>query len=96
MINISAGINRELGRHMEAFIMASDLLGKFYVIWSQFSAEIEAFQLHLAIMTYGEGAGAAGKTECWAVVLTMVRVIWRELSKVRVEADAVYGSENLT
>ena len=95
MINISAGINRELGRHMEAFIMASDLLGKFYVIWYQFSAEIEAFQLHLAIMTYGEGAGAAGKAERWTVVLTIVQVIWRELRKVRLDTETEYGLENL-
>ena len=43
-----------------------------------------------------EGAGAAGKVECWTVVLTMVRVIWRELRKVRVEAETAYGSENPT
>ena len=96
MINISAGINREMGRHMEACILASDFLGKFYVIWYQFSAEIEAFQLHLAIMNYGEGAGAAGKAECWNVVLTIVQVIWRELRKVRLEAETAYVSDNLT
>ena len=44
--------------------------------------------------TYGEGAGAAGKAECWTLVLTMVRVIWRGLIKVRVEEETVYGSEN--
>ena len=75
MINISAGTNRELGIHMEACILASELLGKFDVLWYQLSAEIEAFQLHLVIMTYGEGEGATGKAECWTVFLTIVQVI---------------------
>ena len=45
---------------------------------------------------YGEGEGAAGKAECWTIVLTMVQVIWRDLRKVRVEAEMAYGSENPT
>ena len=36
------------------------------------------------------------KAEFWTVVLTVVRVIWRELRKVRVEAEMAYGSDNLT
>ena len=35
-------------------------------------------------------------SEFWTVVLTMVWVIWRELRKVRVEAETVYGSDNPT
>ena len=45
---------------------------------------------------YGEGAGTDGKAECWTVVITMVRVIWKERRKVRVEAETAYGSENQT
>ena len=58
--------------------------------------EIEAFQLQLVTTTYGEGAGESGMSEFWTVVLTMVWVIWRELRKVRVEAETVYGSDNPT
>ena len=35
------------------------------------------------------------KAEFWTVVLTVVRVIWRELRKVRVEAETAYVSEKL-
>ena len=45
------------------------------MFWSQLFADIEAFQLHLVKTTYGEGAGAVGKAECWTLVLTIVRVI---------------------
>ena len=46
---------------MEARLLESELPGKFGVFWSQLAAEIEAFQLHLVIPTYGEGAGVLGK-----------------------------------
>ena len=76
---------------MEARLLASELLGKFGVFWYQLDAEIEAFQLHSVTMTYGAGAVATGKSECRTVVLTMIRVIWRDISKVRVEAEMEYG-----
>ena len=76
-------------------MLASDMLGKCGVLWYQLAAEIEAFQLHLVPTTYGEGAASADKAECWTVVLTMVFVIWRELSKVRVDAEIVYCYDNL-
>ena len=47
--------------------------------------------MHLVNTTHGEGVVAAGTTEFWNVVLTMVRVIWRDLGKVRVEAETAYG-----
>ena len=58
------------------------------------AAEIEAFQLHFVTTNYGEVLVASGKAHYWMVVLTMVRVIWRELRKVWVEADPAYGSDN--
>ena len=81
---------------MEARLLASEFLEKIGVFWSQLTAGVEAFQLHLVTKTYGEGSGAAGKEECWTLVLTMVRVIWRELRKVRLVAEMAYGSDNLT
>ena len=51
---------------------------------------------HLVKTTYGEGLGTEWKAECWTVVFIMVRVIWRELCKIRVEAETVYGSYNPT
>ena len=81
---------------MEAGILASELLGKCGVFWYQLDVEIEAFRLHLITTTYGEGEGAAVKAYCWTVFLTMIRVIWRELRKVREEAETAYGSEKPT
>ena len=52
------------------------------------------FQLHLVTMNYGEGEGEAGKVECFTVVLNMVRVTWRYLRKIEVEAEMEYGSDN--
>ena len=95
-LKLNAGINRELGHHMEARLLASGLLGKCGVLWQQLATKIEAFQLHLLTTTYGEGAGAAGKSDFWTVVLTMVRVICMELWMVRVEAETAYGTENPT
>ena len=43
--------------------------------------------------TYGEGTLVSGKAECWTLVLNMVQVIWRDMSKFRVEADTEYGSD---
>ena len=34
-----------------------------------------------------------GKSECFTVVLTVVRVIWCDLRKVLVEAETAYGSD---
>ena len=34
----------------------------------------------------------AGNVKCCTVVLTMDRVIWLDMRKVRVEAEAAYGS----
>ena len=61
ILKLNGGIHQELGRHMEARLLESELPGKFGVFWSQLAAEIEAFQLHLVIPTYGEGAGVLGK-----------------------------------
>ena len=33
-LNLNSGINRELGRHMEARLLASEFLGKCGVFWS--------------------------------------------------------------
>ena len=49
---------------MEARMLKSEFLGNCGVFWYQHAAEIEAFQMHLVKMTYGEGSGAAGKLEC--------------------------------
>ena len=65
ILNINAVINRDLGHHMKAQLLASKLLGKCGVFWSQLAAEIESFKLHLVTITYGEGSGVAGKAECW-------------------------------
>ena len=37
-LNIQPGINRELGRHMEARLLVSELLGKCSVLWYQLAA----------------------------------------------------------
>ena len=36
---------------------------------------------------------ASGRAEFWTVVFTMVRLVLRELIKVRVEAETAYGLE---
>ena len=74
-LKLNAGINRELGRHMEERLLASEFLVKCGVFWSQLASTIEAFQIHLVTTTYGEGVGAEGKAECWTSVLTMICVI---------------------
>ena len=78
---------------MEDKLLARKLLGKCGVLWSHFVAEIEAFQIHMVTTTYREVEMAAVRSECWTVVITMVRVIWRDLRKVRVEAETAYFSE---
>ena len=78
---------------METKFLSCELLGKRGVLWSRLAADIEAIQMHLVTTTCREGDMAAGIEECCTVVLTMVRVIWRELRKVRVEAETSYGLE---
>ena len=74
--------------------MASELLGKRGVFWSQLAAEIEAFQLNFVTTTYEKGGVAVGKAECWTLVLTMVLVIWKGLRNVRLEVETSYVSKN--
>ena len=56
-------------------------------------AEIEDFHIHLVTITYGETELSAGKSECWTVVLTMVRLIWREIRKVLMDLETEHGLE---
>ena len=77
----------------EAKFLSCEFLGKRGLLWSHLAAEIEAIQIHLVTTTCREVDMAAGKAECCTVVLTMVRVICRELRKVRVEAETAYGLE---
>ena len=39
-LKLQAGINREMGRHMEARLLDSELLGICGMFWSQLTAEI--------------------------------------------------------
>ena len=47
---------------MEAWLLEIELLGKCGMFWYQLVTEIEAFQLHLVTIPYGEVALVAGKT----------------------------------
>ena len=78
--------------HIEAILIAIKLLSKCGFFWDQMAAEVEAFHLHLVTTTYGEAVLSAGGAEIWTLVLTMVRVIWRELRKLQVELETAYGS----
>ena len=42
-------------------------------------------------MIYGYSVPATSKSDCWTVVLAIVRVIWNELKKAQVEAYMAYG-----
>ena len=44
--------------------------------------------MHLATTTYVDHAMAAENSDCQTSVHTMVHVIWHDLKKVRVEAEA--------
>ena len=74
--------------------MASDLLEKCGVFKTQMADEVEVFHLHLVATTSGESVYSAGRSEFWTVVIITMRVIWRELSKVQVESETAYGSED--
>ena len=76
---------------MKVRLLASEIIIKCGVFWSQPAAEIEVFHLHLITTTYRDAISGSGKSECWLVVLTMVRVICRELRKVRVQLETDFG-----
>ena len=48
----------------------------------------------LVTTTYGDVSMAAVKAKCWMVLITMVRIIWRDIRKVRVEVETAYGYDN--
>ena len=50
--------------------------------------------MNLVTKTYGDGAMAAGKADCWTVMLTMVRTICKEIRNFRVESETVYGFDD--
>ena len=76
---------------MEARLLVSEILGKFSILWSHLAAYIKDFHLHLVTTIYGDAISGSSKSECWMVVLTMVRVIWRYLRKVRFKSETAYG-----
>ena len=78
--------------HTEVRLLESNILIKCGVFWDQMASEEEASHLHLFTTTYGESVLSSGRAECWSVVLTMMRVLWRELRKVRVDSETMYGS----
>ena len=53
--------------------------------------EVEAFYLNFVTTTYGETASTAAKSEFWILALTIMKVICKELGKVRVDSDTAYG-----
>ena len=55
------------------------------------SSEVEDFHIYLVTTTYGEAVSSAGRAYCFILVLTMMRVIWRDLRKVRLESEMSYG-----
>ena len=55
---------------------------------------MEAFHLHLVTTTHGEAVYSTVRAELLTVILTMMRVIWRELRKVRVDSETSYVSED--
>ena len=71
---------------MKARLVASELLRKCGLLWSQLAEEIEEFNLHLITTTYRYSVSGSVKYEFWLVFLTMVRVIWRYMRKFRVQA----------
>ena len=81
-IKLQAGINQEFQMHIEARLLASELLSKCGVFWDQMEAGVKAFHLHLFTTTYGVVVYSSGRAECWTVVLTIMKVIWRESRKV--------------
>ena len=69
---------------MEEHLLASEILGKCGVLWCQLDVDIETFHVNLVTTTYGDGAIAAVKAECWMEVPTTFHGIWYDLRKVRV------------
>ena len=49
--------------HMEAKLLASELLSKCGFFWDKMAAEVEDFHLHLVTTTYGEELYSAGRAE---------------------------------
>ena len=76
--------------NMEARLLASELLGKYGVLWAHMAAKVEAFHLHLVTTTFGNAVSSTGRAACWTVLITMIIVIWRELGKVRVDSEKSY------
>lgn len=88
---ITGGINLELAGHPAARGLALNLLEESFTFWTSLCAEVGAFYQYLLTTTYGTAPPPSGKTECWTVVVTMLRVVWRELRHVRAPAATAYG-----
>ena len=67
---------------MEERLIESELFGKCGVLWLQLAAKIYDFHLHLVVEMYKDSATAAGKAECWTVVLTIVIFICWDIRKM--------------
>lgn len=88
---LRAGIDMELSGHPTAHALAVSMLNDSCSFWKELGSEVDTFFNYLLTTMYGASPTAAGRTECWTVVLTLLQVVWRELRKVRVVAETAYG-----
>lgn len=90
-MKLISGMDMELVGHPAACSLAIYLLEESFTFWTRLCAGVDSFFLYLVTTTYGSAPTKEGKAECWTVVLTMLRVVWRELRKVRVVAESAYA-----
>ena len=86
IIKLQAGIIQYFQFHREARLLVSEILSKCRILKAHMISEVEASHIHLVATTYGEALSSSWRAECCTVVLKMIKVIWREMSKVRVES----------
>ena len=60
-LKLQGGIDWDLERHVEAHTTKREIMGRYGLVWSQFTSKIENFNIHTAKKKYEENNLVSGR-----------------------------------
>ena len=88
---LSMAAETALGGHHKALQVALAMINASHNFWESLSNFIDRFYRQLLTNAYGSSATASGEEECWKLIMTMVRTMFRALRKERVIAESAHS-----
>ena len=92
MSSLSTSIDHTFEMHPAALSVCKELLSLTVDFFRKMSSMMSILYRELMVTTFGsDNPSKESKAICWKIVLTLVRVIFRELRKVRVGSEHAYN-----